>query len=209
VSFLSPGLQARLDTRNGVYRPEVPLAQHITPTRIVPPDFAKQSEKEFETWLFYQLKPYFSIRKQVMGRNNALDKVFRIDAVVTLIDHPDKSYGLEIKKPILGDKTIDAGHLYRQAYDYRYTDWKDYGRLPILVCPGFEGRLRTDGTANPVTDYHTFARVAGALGIGELFYNYRGALCIKFAGEHEHWYSDRGLTHDGRTWRLPGARTGH
>lgn len=210
MPFLSPNFRpttARRVTHMGSSEAREHFA--LCSVQKAPPEFAQQSEKEFAEWMFERLAPYFEVKEQVRGMNAEHDTILRVDAVITLKEDPTKVYALELKKPVLGSKCIDAGHLLRQAVDYRYTIWNGYGKLPVLICPGFEGRLQTDGTAHPVRDYATYSRIAAAFGIGELMFTYSGDLCIKFAGSHEHWYSHRGLTSDGRTWRLPGARVGH
>jgi hypothetical protein len=206
MSFITPNFCQRVLHKSKKPNVVQPTTVYITPTRVVPPDFAQQSEAQFSAWIIKQLRPYFFVEEQVWG-THLEGKKLRVDAVITLIEDTSKQYAVEFKKPVVG-KTIDACHLLTQAIDYRRTDWTGYGKLPVLICPGFEGRLRSDGTANPWPDWHMYARAMAAHCVGELFFTYRGDLSVRFAGDHPHWTSTGGLTHDGRTWSHSGLQIG-
>jgi len=162
------------------------------------------SEKELSDVVLSGLAKDFYIQEQVRGVSEMFDSTYRIDAVIRPKDTSEwgcenAAFGVEFKRPCL--KTVDKGHLMRQAFEYLTADWVGYGRLPVFICPD----LKFLGFSED--DHYLLSRLLGSLGIGEITVN---RLQLVMCGTHILWSSRRGLESCGRTWKHLGVhRRGH
>jgi len=125
------------------------------------------SESKLVLGLTKLLAKDFYIDPEVWGTDLRTGKRLRIDAVLTPKrpeDWPDPlvRFGFEFKA--LNKQRPQ--NILRQAIDYRYTKWDDYGFLTIIMAPPLQlhdGELRGELVA-----------FIGALSIGELWFRNRG-----------------------------------
>jgi hypothetical protein len=113
------------------------------------------------------LSPMFEVLPERWGTMKDIDdsthKV-RVDLICVPrpgFDWPLGTFAVEVKEPTRGSNR-DLGDHLKQAFDYRMTLWDGFGRLPVLLCPGFQGSTSEDV-------YYKARRVCGSLGLGELF----------------------------------------
>jgi hypothetical protein len=111
-------------------------------------------------------------------------KRLRLDAVVQLhksVDEYESCIGVEFKGNRM--RTAEMGTYMRQAVDYRQTNWRNYGYLPIVTCPGLtqlfcqtidsfgdHSRSRCLTEAHGESLAFTLRRYVAAFGIGEAFF---------------------------------------
>ena len=98
------------------------------------------SEAEFKDRWKDKLEKYFYVDTEVIGTHLSGDKM-KIDAIITPKDTTDwknKAFGVEFKSPAKADVLKSKLSFMKQCIDYSYTNFKGYGFIPILGCPGFE-----------------------------------------------------------------------
>ena len=155
------------------------------------------SEKELKKKVFERLRPYFHIFEEINGTHFS-GKKFRIDAVIKPIDNtdwknPNISFGIEFKKPSIEYDIRGVTGLIRQAYDYQYTVFEKFGKIPILICPLKLHPCLGEGSI-------TFARhLIGKFGIGEISNPKHRGLSIVFQESHYIWDERDGVTL-GKRW---------
>lgn len=153
------------------------------------PDLWRQvggREKDLQRVAASALRPLFSIREEVRGEFVDPLTGERRNLRVDMIIDPLPSSGLrlgpmavEFKHPSTGRAIKGLGDHIRQAWDYRFTAWDGYGRLPVLMCPGWPRKdFIPHSTGHwfgnrSIEDLHAehAVRVLGSLGVGELFVN--------------------------------------
>lgn len=156
-------------------------------------------ENEFsENWL-EKLSVFFLIEKQVSGIH-LTGKRMRIDAIITPKDknnwkNKDIAFGIEFKSPTKIDRLHNQTNFMRQCVDYSYTDFKNFGFIPILSCPRFE----LDKTYSDAKSLTALRHFLNSFQVGELDNTHRG-LSIIFAEHHFIW--ENGSVHEGRYWSL-------
>ena len=151
------------------------------------------------------LEPDFLLDREITGVSLIDGKKYRLDLVLQPkdLDSWGKDrvfFGVEFKRAC-NFKTIDVGHFTRQAISYHFVEWKQYGRLPVLVCPD----LQFYGGASEVK--YELARVMSAFGVLELN---PARMEINYSSTHTLWTARSGVTKIGRDYtRLGIYRTGH
>lgn len=130
-------------------------------------------EKTLRAYVESRLELLFYIKREVRGLcypPTGGDPVrVRIDAVLTARDEvplKQRHFAVEFKPEARQDFDADMGKHLTQAIDYRNTVWDDYGRLPILVCPGM---------------HQSIERVLGPIGVGSIKIRQDGYLDISFS----------------------------
>jgi hypothetical protein len=156
------------------------------------------TEKKLADFMHHQLGEWFIVEPEVTGVMPGGKKV-RVDTVLHAKEpwgehHPIR-FAVEFKN--LTDKSWgDRRYMkwYAQAIDYSYTEWGDYGRLPILMCPQpyFE---------DPVTNFN-LNHLAGHFLVGGIRLREYHGWEITMHGHHALWRSNEGPTGIGKKWGL-------
>jgi len=162
-------------------------------------NFAEISEEKFALCLEDKLSPFFHIKKQVLG-THLTGKKMRIDLIITPKDTTDWknkniAFGIEIKSPTKLDRLNGQLGFMKQCVDYSYTNFKDYGFIPILAYPDFA----IDNTYATEKSLTALRHFLNQFQVGELKETYRG-LSIIFAEHHFIWYN--GIVGEGKKWTL-------
>lgn len=129
------------------------------------------SEKEVQALLVQSLSRFFCCKEQCAGVWTDLvsgeAKNTRADILCTPLEGiPWKmgSFVVEVKPPGKLRHASMGDHI-KQAMDYRCTNWKDYGRLPVFMFPGIAGGYsHCNGQC-----WDQVRRMLGSLGMGEIF----------------------------------------
>lgn len=159
------------------------------------------NEKEFSKKVLLRLDSHFTIYEQVRGYHFT-GKKFRIDAVICPKKtenwaNPHIAFGIEFKSPdkIVGGNNV--GQLIKQAYDYLNTDFENFGKIPILICP-----LKFQEHYSSFNEIRLIKRILGDFGIGEIVNdkNYKG-LKIVFKETHDVWSERYGVEY-GKQWHF-------
>jgi hypothetical protein len=142
-------------------------------------------EEKFKQKVLADLAPHFNIQNEWPGV--CFGQNVRIDCLIKPKDtsawaKKDIVFGVEFKQevPINGMNYV-LDHL-KQTIDYSYAEWKNIGRIPILICPG----LSFDQAYSNQSGETIMKHLLGRFGIGELKYTHRG-LSIVMSGEHFIW----------------------
>ena len=159
--------------------------------------YPEQTEIEFSKPWFERLEPYFHIYKQVSGIHLS-GKKMRIDAVISpkcTNDWKNKNiaFGLEFKSPTKIDRLHNQTDFIKQCIDYSYTNFENFGYIPILSCPFFE----FDSTYSNDKSLTAIRHLLNSFNVGELDITYRG-LSIVFAQSHFIW--NNGSVILGKSW---------
>lgn len=154
------------------------------------------SEDDFFNSWQERLEKYFYIKKEVPGIHLS-GKTMKIDAVITPKDTTDWknkeiAFGVEFKSPAKLDRLHSQFNFMKQCVDYSYTNFKDYGYIPILGCPAFE----VDETYSDVKALSGYRRFLNSFAIGELCQTHKG-LTIIFAEQYI-WHE--GIVDSGKRW---------
>lgn len=162
------------------------------------------SEAELVERVLERLARGFFIDKQVTG-THCSGRGMRIDAVIR------PQVVEQWKDPKLPDGSIKSYTRWlAQAVDYTHVDWKGYGRLIILTCPGVASWLDRDrqrtGDPDDVMEIRIAKRISGQLNVGELVLRWGYGLSILVNGDHV--WSERDGVVKGRHSRLD-VRSGH
>lgn len=135
------------------------------------PDYAAWdgvTEQEFIDALIQGLSPMFEVRTECWGTFHdvvmSTSHKVRVDLICSPLpglEWPLGTFAVEAKKPTRGGCRHLGEHL-KQAWDYRWTGWDGFGRLPVFLAPGFQGPKSSD-------IYYEARRICGCIGIGEIF----------------------------------------
>jgi hypothetical protein len=95
-------------------------------------------EKEFTVAALDDLSSCFHIQREVRGRF-VTGEPLRLDAVLRPRDpsswfDDQPVFGVEFKAPTYGSLKEEASNI-RQAVDYSYCEFGEYGRLSVFLCP--------------------------------------------------------------------------
>ena len=164
---VSPHYEERLTTGRRYDRECAQRATHWYESIFGTSNLYSISESKLVLGLTKLLSKDFHIDPEVWGVDVRTGKKLRIDAVLTpkqpeAWPDPSVRFGFEFKAL---DKQRPQ-NILRQAIDYRYTNWDNYGFLTIIMAPPLQlhdGELKGEIDA-----------VIGALSIGELWFRNRG-----------------------------------
>ena len=144
------------------------------------------TEDQFSRVVLRRLSNHFDCYTEVWGTHFTGQRK-RIDAVIVPKEktewlNKDIKFGIEFKSPESEFDATKVSSLIRQAYDYIYTDWDEFGYMPVLICPFKVQKVYggSDGEMN------FLRRVIGKFGIGEI-QNRNNVLTIVFQASHVIW----------------------
>lgn len=162
--------------------------------------YKTQTEQEFKSSWLKKLDQHFYIEEEVTGIH-LTGKKLRIDAIIKPKDttdwkNKDIAFGVEFKSPTNIDRLNNQFSFMRQCVDYSYTEFKNYGFIPILSCPSFE----IDETYSDEKSLKALRHFLNSFNVGELCDTYRGT-SIRFAEHHYIWVNGK-VQHAGKTWGL-------
>jgi hypothetical protein len=159
--------------------------------------YSETSEKNFtEAWL-KELSEFFFIQEQVTGIHLSGKKMI-IDAIISPKNkdewkNKNIAFGVEFKSPTKNDRLHNQMDFMKQCVDYSYTNFTNYGFIPILSCPRFE----IDSTYSDIKSLIALRHFLNTFQVGELDNTYRG-LSIIFADIHFIW--EDGKVSLGKSW---------
>lgn len=159
------------------------------------------TEADYKKSVLKRAEPYFHIQPEVTGY--FLGKRFRIDAVITPKDrtgwlNQEISFGVEFKHfsesyEGIGDKSASLNYYakqFKQIIDYSYTDFKSFGRIPILISPPLFNNMSGKFEQRQA---QLIKNVMGQCNVGELFICNRKGLSIIFNTHHLVWCEKYGV----------------
>jgi len=161
--------------------------------------FDIESEIVFKNKILSDLRKDFIIVEECRGTHLS-GKQLRIDAIIKPKDISDWknkeiAFGLEFKSP--SNLKSFGGQLgfIKQCIDYSYTDFENFGFIPILSCP----RIELDETYSGERSLTTIRHLLNQFLVGEMDYTHRG-LSIIFAEHHFIWQDS--VVNEGKRWAL-------
>jgi hypothetical protein len=174
----------------------------------LPPGRPLCDERAVEERLYSRLEGDFVIKRQVRGRLFGFP--VRIDAVLTPRDPwnwktgDDTALGIEVKDiSMLAHDFRNIASWAAQCIDYSYSEWDDYGRIPIFTYPAISDYLQTE--------FHPLPHILGQFNVGEIRDTKNYGMALVMHQMHRIWSEANGVER-GRHWRMrprrgnPGAR---
>lgn len=160
------------------------------------------SESEVRAFLLSRLGEYFEIAEEVSGRHLASGKRQQLDAVLTMKDNPQISFGIEFKRLLTARQPVNV---LSQVSAYVNTEWNTFGRLPVFLCPDpFDPEVLRPKEWQDETHTAAFRLIDMVLIGGVRFSNKAG---ITFFGRGGNaWSENFGLTKYGRALAEPRQR---
>lgn len=156
-------------------------------------------ESEYKKYILERADPHFYIQKEHHGF--LFGNKCRIDAIIKPRDisqwaNKAIAFAVEFKHFVTPDDHSHSLNYYskqfKQIIDYSYAEWKDYGRLPVLICPPLFNK------------YHYTERYSGAIqlikncmgqcNVGELTDHPKNGLSIYFNTHHRIWSERWGVS---------------
>lgn len=153
-------------------------------------------EATYKKTILARAENYFHIQTEYPG--TLFGNRCRIDAIIkpkdsSLWANKDVAFAVEFKHfsenyAGKGEKSASLNYYskqFKQIIDYSYAEFKDYGRLPILICPPlFNNMSGREGCSSAL---QLIKNCMGQCNVGELFICQRNGLSIYFNAFHRIW----------------------
>jgi hypothetical protein len=154
------------------------------------------NEKEFVNNALLRIEKYFIVaEREFTGKHLAGNKL-KIDLIISPKDktkwkNKDVHFGVEFKSPYKLNSVNTQTKFMRQCVDYSYTEFGDYGFIPILSYPRFE----IDEHYCDEKSIKLLRHFLNAFNVGEMWIdkNYHG-LVIMFANSDKIWSEKNGVS---------------
>jgi len=161
------------------------------------------SEADYKRSILQLASKYFHVQKECYGK--FFCNKCRVDAIIKPLDvsqwaNKEIAFAVEFKH--FSDSPNGSGDndkslnyyskQFKQIIDYSYTEWNNYGRLPVLICPPLFNNIKYHGRTS--RGMQLIKNCMGQCNVGELVVHSKNGLSIYFNSHHRIWSERWGVS---------------